>query len=70
MYREQSLRKDCVLKQNQLLDLRFFVHHMLAYDWVVFFHFHFTGGVLFIFIGRVKVTGTGAGYEADFVTHG
>jgi hypothetical protein len=55
-------------KKHCLFDLRFFVHHMLSNDRVVFLDFHLSRGVLFVFVGRVKVTGTGGRYQADFIS--
>jgi hypothetical protein len=43
---------------EDLLDLCFLVHDVLAHDRIVLFHLQFTGRVFLVFIGRVKVTGT------------
>jgi hypothetical protein len=42
---------------EDLFDLRFLVHDVLAHDRIILFHFHFFGCVFFVFIGRVEVTG-------------
>ena len=41
---------------------------MLSNDRVVFLDFHLSRGVLLVFVGRVKVTGTGGRYQADFIS--
>jgi hypothetical protein len=40
---------------HRLLDFGFFVNHMLTRDGIVFFDFHFTGHVFFVFCGGVVV---------------
>ena len=59
MYREQSLRKDCVLKQNQLLDLRFFVHDVLARNRIVLPHLKLIGHGALVLVRSVKVASAG-----------
>jgi hypothetical protein len=53
---------------DQLLDLAFLVHDVLAHDGIVFLYFHFRGHVLLVFIGRIEVTGAGRGSQADLVS--
>lgn len=53
-------------KQNaRLLDLTFFVIHVLAHDRVVLFHNHFFGHCTSVFLGHVKVAGIRSGIQAD-----
>ena len=42
---------------EDLFDLRFLVHDVLAHDRIVLFHFHFFRCIFLVFIGRVEVTG-------------
>ena len=42
---------------DDLFDLRFLVHDVLAHDWIVLFHLQFFWRVFLVFIGRVEVTG-------------
>ena len=43
---------------NQLLDLGFLVHHVFAYNGIIFLDLHFFRHVSFVFIRGVKVSGT------------
>jgi hypothetical protein len=45
-----------------LLDLGFFVDHMLANDGIEFLDFHLIGHSALVLICRVKVTSLGAGH--------
>ena len=42
---------------DRLLDLGFLVHHVLTDNGIVLLHRHFSGGVLFVLIRGVEVTG-------------
>ena len=53
---------------DRLLDLGFLVHHVLAYNGIVFLDLHLFWHILFVFIRGVKVTGTSRGYQADFIS--
>jgi hypothetical protein len=55
--------------QPELLQLGFFVHDVLAYLGIEFFHFDlFRCGALVLGRG-VEMTGTGTGFEFDFFAH-
>lgn len=56
------------LSRDQLLDLGFFVNHMLADHGIVLFDLHFRRHGLFVFVGCIKMTGTGGRYQADFIS--
>jgi hypothetical protein len=52
-----------------LLDLGFFVRHVLADHRIEFLRFQFVRVQALIFGGRVVVTGAGRGNQLDFVAH-
>lgn len=53
----------------ELLQLRFFVDHVLASNRVVFAHFHFATLITFVLSGCIEVAGSSAGYQFDFFTN-
>jgi hypothetical protein len=54
---------------DQLLDLGFFVNHVLANNWIKLFDLKFLGLGTLVFGRSIEVAGTGAGLQLDFVTH-
>jgi hypothetical protein len=52
-----------------LLDLAFFVDHMLAHYWIVLFDFHLIWCVFLIFIGCVVMACTSARNQLNFISH-
>jgi hypothetical protein len=52
-----------------LFDLSFLVHDVLADHRIKFFDFHLFRHIPFVFGSRIKVPGSGAGNQFDFVTH-
>jgi hypothetical protein len=45
-----------------LLDFGFLVFDMLTHDRVIFLEYQLVGCILLVFVGRVVMSGTGAGY--------
>jgi len=54
---------------GSLLELDFFVVNVLADDRIKFLDQHLFGHVAFVLGGRVEVTGTGGGFELDFLAN-
>jgi len=52
---------------TELLQLDFFVFHMLASFRIKFHDQHFVGRGFLVLGGRVKVTGAGSGFQLDFL---
>jgi len=52
-----------------LLDFGFLVHHMLAHDWVEFFHLQLAGHGSFVFCRGVKMPCAGGGHHFYFIAH-
>jgi hypothetical protein len=48
------------IKGNQLLDFAFFVHNVLASNWIVLFDFHLAWHITLVLVSRVEVTSTSA----------
>ena len=48
------------IKSNQLLDFSFFVHNVLASNWIVLFDFHLAWHITLVLVSRVEVTSTSA----------
>ena len=46
-----------IISKDRLLDLGFLVHHVFADNGIIFLHRHFSGGVLFVLIRGVEMTG-------------
>jgi hypothetical protein len=55
-----------LLSKAKLLQLGFFVFHVLASFGIKFHDRHFLGHGFLVFAGRVEVTGTGAGFQLYF----
>jgi hypothetical protein len=53
----------------QLLDLSFFVNHVLADNWIKLFDLKLFWFGTLVFSGCVKVASASAGLKLDFVTH-
>lgn len=53
---------------NQLLDLGFFVHHMLANNGIILLDLHFARHGLFVFVCRIKMTCFRRRNQADFIS--
>lgn len=54
--------------ESRLLDLAFLVEDVLTHDRVELLDFHLAGHVALVLGGRVKMTGTGAGNQADLIS--
>ena len=46
-----------MIAMDRLFDLGFLVHHVLADNGIVLLHFHFSGGIFFILVRGVEMTG-------------
>src|SRR5210317_417217 len=70
MYKKARTRR-ALLEQRRalLLDLGFFINHMLANRRIVFLRFQLFRVQAFVFRSRVEVAGSGTRYEFDFVAH-
>jgi hypothetical protein len=58
------------LAADQLLDLGFLVHHVLAYNRIEFLDFDLVGSSTLVLVGSVEVTSTGRGDQTNQFTHG
>jgi hypothetical protein len=56
--------------RNQLLDLGFFVHYMLACLGIKLHDLHFFWHAALVFVGCVEMTCTSSRFQLDFVTPG
>jgi hypothetical protein len=56
-------------EELRLLNFGLFVHHVLTDYRIKFFDLHFFWHGALIFIGSVKMTGSGTGYEFNFIAH-
>lgn len=54
----------------ELFNFSFFIYYMLAYNWIIFFDFHFFRHVAFVLRGCVIVACASCRNEFDFVSHG
>lgn len=55
-----------LIRGDQLLDLAFFVFHVLAYNWVILTHDHFLSHGTGVFLRYVEVASSRSGVQADF----
>ena len=54
---------------DQLLDLGFLVHHVLANNRIIFLDLDFVRGGALVLVGGVEVAGTGTRNQTDQFTH-
>ena len=59
----------CEAAERSLFDLGFLVHDVLADLGVKLLDLHLAGHGAFVLGGRIKVAGSGAGYEFYLVAH-
>jgi hypothetical protein len=48
------------IEGNQLLDFAFFIHNVLASNWIVLFDFHLAWHITLVLVSRVEMTSTSA----------
>src|SRR5690606_41596079 len=64
------MKKPAERRVFSLLDLRFLVRHVFAYFRIEFLYFHLLRMEALVLGRRVEMTGAGARYELDLLTHG
>ena len=57
-----------ILFRIGLLDLAFLVHDVFTHDRVILFDFHFSGGILLVFVGGIEMPFSCGGIQADLVS--